>query len=114
MKPLVMTVYGTRPEAIKVAPLVRALEASMSLASMTVVTGQHREMLDQVNELFAIVPDVDLDVFGHGQSLSGVAARILDRLDPVLLEVAPALSWSRETRRRRRLLRWLRSTGRSR
>ncbi|PFG32278.1 non-hydrolyzing UDP-N-acetylglucosamine 2-epimerase [Sanguibacter antarcticus] len=90
MKPLVMTVYGTRPEAIKVAPLVRALEASMSLASMTVVTGQHREMLDQVNELFAIVPDVDLDVFGHGQSLSGVAARILDRLDPVLLEVAPA------------------------
>ncbi|MBI9114619.1 non-hydrolyzing UDP-N-acetylglucosamine 2-epimerase [Sanguibacter suaedae] len=90
MQPLVMVVYGTRPEAIKVAPLIRALEASTALDVVTVVTGQHREMLDQVNELFGIVPDVDLDVFEHGQSLAQVTARVLERLDPVLVERRPA------------------------
>jgi UDP-N-acetylglucosamine 2-epimerase (non-hydrolysing) len=85
-----MTVYGTRPEAIKVAPVIKALEASELLDSVTVVTGQHREMLDQVNEIFGIVPDHDLDIFQHGASLSTIVARVLERLDPVLEAEKPA------------------------
>lgn len=85
----VMTVYGTRPEAIKCAPLVKALEASPDFEGITVVTGQHREMLDQVNELFGITPDHDLDVMSHGQSLSGIFARVLDGLDPLLAAEQP-------------------------
>lgn len=84
-----MTVYGTRPEAIKVAPVIAAVSADSRFESIVVVTGQHREMLDQVNEIFEIVPDVDLDVFGHGQSLSGIAAKILSRLAPVLADLRP-------------------------
>ncbi|MFE5310544.1 non-hydrolyzing UDP-N-acetylglucosamine 2-epimerase [Isoptericola sp. NPDC056605] len=85
-----MTVYGTRPEAIKVAPVIRALEASDALDSVTVVTGQHREMLDQVNEIFGITPDHDLDIFEHGATLSLIVARVLERLDPVLEAEKPA------------------------
>jgi UDP-N-acetylglucosamine 2-epimerase (non-hydrolysing) len=85
----VMTVYGTRPEAIKCAPVVKALEESPDFEGVTVVTGQHREMLDQVNELFGITPDHDLDVMSHGQSLSGIFARVLDGLDPLLVEERP-------------------------
>lgn len=85
----VMTVYGTRPEAIKCAPVVKALEASPDFEGITVVTGQHREMLDQVNELFGITPDHDLDVMSHGQSLSGIFARVLDGLDPILAAEQP-------------------------
>ncbi|WP_225997837.1 non-hydrolyzing UDP-N-acetylglucosamine 2-epimerase [Myceligenerans pegani] len=88
-KPVVMTIYGTRPEAIKLAPVVTALEASERFEGVTVVTGQHREMLDQVNEIFGITPDHDLDVMSHGQTLSGVFARVMERLDPVLDEVRP-------------------------
>lgn len=84
-----MTVYGTRPEAIKVAPVIHGLQRDERFDSIAVVTGQHREMLDQVNEIFAIRPDVDLDVFGHGQSLSQIAARVLSGLDPVLVEHRP-------------------------
>ncbi|SKC38902.1 non-hydrolyzing UDP-N-acetylglucosamine 2-epimerase [Krasilnikoviella flava] len=84
MRPRIMTVYGTRPEAIKVAPVIKALEASDALESITVVTGQHREMLDQVNAIFGIAPDHDLDIFEHGASLSMIVARVLERLDPVL------------------------------
>jgi len=85
----VMTVYGTRPEAIKVAPVIRALEAHPDFQSVTVVTGQHREMLDQVNEIFGITPTFDLDIFGHGQTLAGIAAKILEGLDPILESVRP-------------------------
>ncbi|WP_278237543.1 UDP-N-acetylglucosamine 2-epimerase (non-hydrolyzing) [Isoptericola sp. AK164] len=85
-----MTVYGTRPEAIKVAPVIKALEASDVLDSVTVVTGQHREMLDQVNEIFDITPDYDLDIFQHGSTLSTIVARVLERLDPVLEAEQPA------------------------
>jgi UDP-N-acetylglucosamine 2-epimerase (non-hydrolysing) len=85
-----MTVYGTRPEAIKVAPVIRALEDSDILDSVTVVTGQHREMLDQVNEIFEIVPDHDLDIFQHGASLSQIVARVLTGLDPLLEAEKPA------------------------
>ncbi len=86
----VMTVYGTRPEAIKVAPVVKALEADPRFESVAVVTGQHREMLDQVNEIFGITPDHDLDIFEHGAGLSQIVARVLERLDPVLVTEAPA------------------------
>ncbi|MFC7594466.1 non-hydrolyzing UDP-N-acetylglucosamine 2-epimerase [Terrabacter sp. GCM10028922] len=85
----VMTVYGTRPEAIKVAPVVKALEACPDFESTTVVTGQHREMLDQVNAIFGIVPDHDLDVFAHGQTLNSIMAKVFDRLDPVLVQERP-------------------------
>ncbi|MBM6403499.1 UDP-N-acetylglucosamine 2-epimerase (non-hydrolyzing) [Phycicoccus sp. CSK15P-2] len=85
----VMTVYGTRPEAIKVAPVVRALEKHSELESVTVVTGQHREMLDQVNAIFGITPDHDLDVFAHGQTLNGLMAKVFGRLDPVLVDEQP-------------------------
>lgn len=89
MTPTVMTIYGTRPEAIKVAPVLKALDATDTLTSVAVVTGQHRHMLDQVNTLFGLTPDEDLDVFAHGQSLSVLAAKTLDRLDPVLTRWAP-------------------------
>ncbi len=89
MRPRIMTVYGTRPEAIKCAPLVKAIEASDDLDSVVVVTGQHREMLDQVNELFGITPDHDLDIMSHGQTLSQIFSRVLDGLDPILAAERP-------------------------
>ena len=89
MSPKVMTVYGTRPEAIKVAPVIKAIEASSTLQSVTVVTGQHRSMLDQVNEIFGIVPDHDLDIFEPGQQLNSLVAKVLQRLDPVLQQEQP-------------------------
>ncbi|QDW64841.1 non-hydrolyzing UDP-N-acetylglucosamine 2-epimerase [Oerskovia sp. KBS0722] len=85
-----MTVYGTRPEAIKVAPVIKALEASDGFESVTVVTGQHREMLDQVNELFGIVPDHDLNIMSHGQTLAQIFARVIEGLDPILEKEDPA------------------------
>jgi UDP-N-acetylglucosamine 2-epimerase (non-hydrolysing) len=88
--PTVLTVYGTRPEAIKVAPVVAALEASPVLRSSTVVTGQHREMLDEVNALFGMEPDHDLDIMEHGQTLAQITSRVLDGLDPLLARERPA------------------------
>jgi UDP-N-acetylglucosamine 2-epimerase (non-hydrolysing) len=85
----ILTIYGTRPEAIKVAPVIRAIEEHPDLESVTLVTGQHREMLDQVNEIFGIEPHHDLDVFAHGQTLNGLMAKVFDRLDPLLDAVAP-------------------------
>ncbi|MGO2043216.1 MAG: UDP-N-acetylglucosamine 2-epimerase, partial [Cellulosimicrobium funkei] len=85
----IMTVYGTRPEAIKVAPVIKALEESPDFESVTVVTGQHREMLDQVNELFGIVPDHDLDIMSHGQTLAQIFARVIEGLDPILEKEKP-------------------------
>lgn len=88
-RPLVMTIYGTRPEAIKVAPVITALETDDRFDSLTVVTGQHREMLDQVNDVFGIVPDYDLDIMSHGQTLTEIFARVMDHLDPILADVRP-------------------------
>ncbi|MDT0165807.1 UDP-N-acetylglucosamine 2-epimerase (non-hydrolyzing) [Actinotalea sp. AC32] len=79
-----MTVFGTRPEAIKVAPVLRGVAEAPLLHGITVVTGQHREMLRGVTDFFGIVPDHDLDIMRPGQSLSGIAARVLDGLDPLL------------------------------
>ncbi|UZD62671.1 non-hydrolyzing UDP-N-acetylglucosamine 2-epimerase [Brevibacterium sp. JSBI002] len=89
MTPTVLTVFGTRPEAIKVAPLVRAIETSTTLRSRTIVTAQHREMLDQVNELFGIVPDHDLNIMASGQTLNGIASRVIGELDSVLQAERP-------------------------
>lgn len=79
--PLVMPIYGTRPEAIKMAPLVAELRRSPGLDCFVTVTGQHRSMLDQVNRLFGIVPDHDLNIFSPGQTLSGILTRTIDGLD---------------------------------
>jgi UDP-N-acetylglucosamine 2-epimerase (non-hydrolysing) len=88
-KKRIMVIYGTRPEAVKVAPLVKALEASDVLEPIIVNTGQHREMLDQVNEWFGIKPHLDLKVFKHGSSLNELATRIITKLDPVLESEQP-------------------------
>jgi UDP-N-acetylglucosamine 2-epimerase (non-hydrolysing) len=91
MKPLVMTVFGTRPEAVKMAPLVLALRQCPDLDTALVVTAQHREMLDQVLELFGLVPDHDLDLMKAGQSLTEITSRVLTHLGPVLDTRRPAL-----------------------
>ncbi len=86
-----LAVFGTRPEAIKMAPLVLEMRACSGLETAVCVTAQHREMLDQVLELFGIVPDFDLDVMQHGQSLTDITTRTLDGLDHVLGQVCPDL-----------------------
>lgn len=88
-KKKVLTVFGTRPEAIKMAPLVHALANDERFESKVCVTAQHREMLDQVLELFEITPDYDLNLMKAGQSLNDVTARILLELKPVLQEFKP-------------------------
>lgn len=85
----VLTVFGTRPEAIKMAPLVHALAADERFESRCCVTAQHREMLDQVLELFKIKPDYDLNLMKVGQTLPEVTSRILLELTPVLKEFKP-------------------------
>ena len=87
----VLTVFGTRPEAIKMAPLVLALADADDIDAKVCVTGQHREMLDQVLTLFAIAPDFDLDIMQTQQSLDDVVTRIISRLTPVLKMSAPDL-----------------------
>ena len=85
----ILTVFGTRPEAIKMAPLVKALAADERFDAKVCVTAQHREMLDQVLELFEITPDFDLDLMKSGQTLPEVTSRILIELTPVLKEFKP-------------------------
>ncbi|TMP78766.1 UDP-N-acetylglucosamine 2-epimerase (non-hydrolyzing) [Pseudoalteromonas phenolica] len=85
----VLTVFGTRPEAIKMAPLVHALANDERFDAKVCVTAQHREMLDQVLELFKITPDYDLNLMKAGQTLPEVTSRILLELTPVLKEFKP-------------------------
>ena len=80
----VLTVFGTRPEAIKMAPVVQAVAAHPDLDGRVCVTAQHRDMLDQVLDLFELKPDWDLDLMRPGQSLHGLTARVLTGLQPVL------------------------------
>ncbi|MCW2479045.1 non-hydrolyzing UDP-N-acetylglucosamine 2-epimerase [Candidatus Symbiopectobacterium sp. NZEC135] len=87
----VLTIFGTRPEAIKMAPLVYALAQDEAFESKICVTAQHREMLDQVLRLFAITPDYDLNIMQPGQGLSEVTCRILEGLEPVLTAFKPDL-----------------------
>lgn len=85
----VMTIFGTRPEAIKMAPVVKALEAAPDMESIVTVTAQHREMLDQVLHLFSITPDYDLNIMSQGQTLYDVTCRALMGLQEVLKEAKP-------------------------
>jgi len=91
MNPKILVVYGTRPEAIKLAPVVKALEASSSLDPVVVVTGQHRHMLDQVNTLFDIKPAHDLDLLKDRPDLTGITTRSLEGLGEVLGAERPDL-----------------------
>lgn len=85
----VLSVFGTRPEAIKMAPLVKALEADDRFDSRLCVTAQHREMLDQVLNLFGLVPDHDLNIMSPGQSLNEITSRILTGMADVLAAEKP-------------------------
>ena len=85
----VMTVFGTRPEAIKMAPLALELKKYDERESIVCVTAQHREMLDQVLEIFGITPDYDLDIMKTRQSLVGITTRVLEGLDEVIKKESP-------------------------
>lgn len=85
----ILTVFGTRPEAVKMAPVVRLLTQTASVDSRACVTAQHRQMLDQVLELFEIKPDYDLDLMREDQSLAELSAAIFTHLDPVLADFKP-------------------------
>ena len=84
-------VFGTRPEAIKMAPVVQALKSRNGVTPYVVVTAQHRQLLDQVLDVFAIVPDEDLDAMQPDQSLANLTARILQGLDAVIARTRPDL-----------------------
>lgn len=85
----VMLVFGTRPEAIKMCPLVRELKTRSGLTTLVCVTGQHRQMLDQVLQAFDVVPDYDLAIMKDRQTLFDVTAAILERIRPVLEQARP-------------------------
>ena len=87
----VLSVFGTRPEAIKMAPLVLALQGDARFESVLCVTGQHREMLDQVLSLFALTPDYDLNIMKPGQDLTDVTSAILQGMRGVLADAKPDL-----------------------
>lgn len=88
-KPKIMTVYGTRPEAIKVAPVIKTLGLDDRFDSVSVSTGQHREMLDQVNQMFEITPDYDLGLMKKASTLSGVVSMALSGLDEIIDKEKP-------------------------
>ena len=86
----VMVVFGTRPEAVKMAPLVLELQKhSDSIETITVVTAQHRQMLDQVLETFSIEPHYDLDIMGKNQTLLDITGKILEKFDPIVKQERP-------------------------
>ena len=85
----VMTIFGTRPEAIKMAPLVKELEKREEIESVVCVTAQHRQMLDQVLETFNITPDYDLNIMKQGQTLVDITTRALQSLSEVISQVKP-------------------------
>lgn len=91
MKPIkVMTIFGTRPEAIKMAPVILSMQQNPDeFQPITVVTAQHREMLDQVLDIFNIVPDYDLNIMQKGQTLSDITTRVIRALDEVIEEAKP-------------------------
>ena len=85
----VLSVFGTRPEAIKMAPVVKELESREGVRSVVCVTAQHRKMLDQVLEVFKISPDYDLNVMKDGQTLTHITAEVLKGMEGILREVKP-------------------------
>lgn len=85
----VLSVFGTRPETIKMAPLVKELETRPEIESIVCVTGQHRQMLDQVLQAFDIKPHYDLDIMKDGQTLTDITVRVLEGMNGVIKEVEP-------------------------
>ena len=85
----VLSVFGTRPETIKMAPLVKELATRPEIESIVCVTGQHRQMLDQVLTAFDIKPDYDLDIMRDGQTLTDITVRVLEGMNKVIAEVNP-------------------------
>jgi len=85
----VLHIIGTRPEAIKMAPVIQAVSAHPGLECVVCSTGQHREMLQQVFDLFALQPDIDLEVMTENQSLSSLTVALMQKLDDTLNEVQP-------------------------
>ena len=85
----VLSVFGTRPEAIKMCPLVNLLETDERFESIVCVTGQHREMLDAVLEIFDVKPEYDLNIMSHGQTIIDVANKVLTGVDKVVKECKP-------------------------
>src|SRR5699024_2960174 len=100
-KPKIMTVYGTRPEAVKVAPVIKALEGDGRFESIAVSTGQHREMLDQVHKMFAFEPAFDLMLMRSNQGLNELVSRaiaglnlVIEREEPDGIVVQVDTSWA--------------------
>ena len=87
----VMTVFGTRPEAIKMAPLVKELKSRKEIDCIVCVTAQHRQMLDQVLNVFNITPDYDLDIMKQGQTLSDITSKVLKGLEAVINKEKPQI-----------------------
>lgn len=85
----VMTIFGTRPEAIKMAPLIKELEKRNEIESIVCVTAQHREMLDQVLNVFNIKPNYDLNIMKHGQTLSDITSKVLLGLEKIMIDEKP-------------------------
>ena len=85
----IMLVFGTRPEAIKMCPLVNELKTRRDVETIVCVTGQHRQMLDQVLEAFHVIPDYDLSIMKDKQTLFDITTNILNRIKSVLEEVHP-------------------------
>ena len=88
-KKKIMLVFGTRPEAIKMCPLVNELKTRDNAETIVCVTGQHRQMLDQVLETFRVIPDYDLEIMKDGQTLFDITMRVLDGMKSILKEVSP-------------------------
>ena len=84
-----LVVFGTRPEAIKMAPLVSALKRKEQVHTLVAVTAQHREMLDQVLDLFGIVPDYDLNIMSHGQTLADITGRVVSGMQDIIDKEKP-------------------------
>ena len=87
----ILSIFGTRPEAVKMAPLVKELERYSEIESYVCVTAQHREMLDQVLEIFDIKPDYDLDIMKQRQTLTRITSDVLNGLNEVILELKPEI-----------------------
>ena len=85
----VLSVFGTRPEAIKMCPLVKLLEKDERIDAKVCVTAQHREMLDSVLEIFNVKPDFDLNIMAHGQTIIDICNKVLTGVDKVLKEFRP-------------------------
>ncbi|HZX20936.1 MAG TPA: UDP-N-acetylglucosamine 2-epimerase (non-hydrolyzing), partial [Clostridia bacterium] len=85
----VLTVFGTRPEAIKMAPLIKKMEGHEQIESIVCITAQHREMLDTVIQLFKINPDYDLNIMQHGQSITDITVRVLKGIEDILTREKP-------------------------